>query len=184
MSYSNDGATLVCLVFSSFIIIPMAIADLMEEKIEREAVLQPVLNEAHEQAVAAVDTINYSDVVINTKSARKDSARYAKRIKSRIKHSGKDLLSLKRTDSYRTDTIHMQRPTEENTVHTYAISFPHETIYHDDTLWVYRYKSGSSSQYVLDTAKVSRDPRLSKYIKRYEHAIAQLEIARRQQKTK
>ena len=33
MSYSSDGETLGCLVFSSFIIIPMAIAGLMEEKL-------------------------------------------------------------------------------------------------------------------------------------------------------
>ena len=141
----------------------------------RQEGTKSVLSNAHEHAIA----IDISECVNNPTKAEKDSAYYAKRIKRHIRHSGKDLLSLKKTDFYSIDTIHMQRPTEKNTIHTYVIPFPHETIYHDDTLWVYRYKSGSSSEYVLDTDKVSRDPRLSEYIKRYERAIAQLEKNRR-----
>ena len=60
-------------------------AAIIVEKHETNKYYKQISSKAHEQVAAAVDTIKYNDIVIDTKIAREDSVRTAKQLRKAIK---------------------------------------------------------------------------------------------------
>ncbi len=183
MSYSRDdesGETLGCLVFAAIIVIPTSIWALIgdgEKQIKRDAQTKPVLMKAHEQAVASVDTINYNDVIIDTKNARKDSARTTKQM-----YKIMDIIYENRTKRF-FDYVQDSIPIKSNysrTISTYVDSVSHDTV---RVVWS-RHKTISGAYPQFNLNKALKDSAFAATYSQYCEAIKQLEIARRQQNVK
>ena len=180
MSYSTDGSSEVCLVLALIVTIPIIVAstkDTNKRKIEREEAAKTVLEQAHKQAVAAVDTINYNDIVIKTKSARKDSAQATKQM---YKIMGNiQLNKSNRFFDFVQDSIPITSD-YSRTISTYVDSVRHDTtritIVHHKTV------CGATPKFNLN--KAMNDSAFAATYRQYCEAIKQLEIARRQQKSK
>lgn len=88
MSRNNFGDELGDFLFGLVFISPLLIFIIQDYTTYKNIVKHKtkiILASAHEQAVAGVDTINYNDIVIDTKIAYKDSVRTEKQLRKTIK---------------------------------------------------------------------------------------------------
>lgn len=135
------------------------------------------MNEAHDQAIAAVDTINYNDVVIDTKSARKDSVRATKQMYKIMGNIYEN--KTKRFFDYVQDSIPIKSE-YSRTINTYVDSVRNDTI----RVIVSHHKTINGATPKFNINKAMSDSTFATTYNKYYESIKQLEIARRQQKTK
>ena len=118
----------------------------------KKSCAKTILHKAHEEAVTSVDTLDFYKCRVDLDAARKDSASATKRIQKLVKQ----MYGHKQYTSYEID------PTSKRVIS------PNQT----------RYSLVSR----FDTKKAMQFPEFAKNYKQYQHAIQQLEIARRRHK--
>ena len=153
--------------------------DARRKKSVKEQTDKLVLNKAHEQAVAAVDTINYNDVIIDTKNARKDSARTTKKMYDIMDEIHRNRIINKRFFDYVQDSIPI-KSNYNRTINTYVDSVSHDTV---RVVWS-RHKTISGASPKFNINKAMNDSEFATTYNQYCEAIKKLEIARRQGKLK
>ena len=155
--------------------------DARRKKSVKEQTDKLVLNKAHEQAVAAVDTIKFNSTVVNTKRSRKDSVRTTKKMYDIMDEIHRNRIINKRFFDYVQDSIPIKSEYTK-TINTYVDSVSHDTV-HVVVVWS-RHKTISGASPKFNINKAMNDSEFATTYNQYCEAIKQLEIARRQGKLK
>ena len=149
-----DTYTIFCALLFAIILYIMNACDSKQLNNIKKSCAKAILDKAHKEAVASVDTLDFCKCRIDLDAARKDSALATKEIQKLVQQMYDD----KRYESYKIDSASIR------------IISPNETIY------------GLISYF--DSQKAMQSPEFAKNYELYQRAIQRLEIARRRQKQK
>ena len=171
------------LLLTAIVISPILIIngcyDARYKKSVKEKTDKLVLNKAHEQAVAAVDTINFDDIVVNVRHARKDSVRTTKKMYDIMDEIHRNRIINKRFFDYIQDTIPITSHYDK-TIHTIVDSINHDTV----RVKISHSKQSYGVSQKFSINKAMNDSVFATTYNQYCESIKKLEIARRQGKLK
>ena len=172
--------TIMLWIIAVLIVLGLAIdTDNNQEKNIADQKTTEILNNAHEQAVAAVDTTKINSTVVNEKRSRKDSVRATTKMYDIVNKIHKNRIANKHFFDYVQDSIPIKSEYTK-TINTYVDSVSHDTV---RVVWS-RHKTISGVSPKFNINKAMNDSAFATTYNQYCEAIKQLEIARRQGKLK